>query len=207
MTPEFLLTRTTPNLRATWLGHSCYLIEFPNGLRVLFDPVWEMHLVPLVGPKRINSPPCGIKDIPFIDAVIISHNHYDHLSYTTVTEISKLHPSCHFFVPLGVERWFGRSGINNVTELDWWQDRDITLTLSMTSAAVQGQGRSIKSKEIKARLSCLPCQHGSGRGLFDQGRSLWSSWAIEGGGVKVYFAGYVRVYVFLLSLISNSSDK
>lgn len=79
--PTFLPTRETPVLRATWLGHACYLIEFPSGLRVLFDPVFSERCSPFqwVGPKRYTKVPCQIDDIPIIDAVIISHSHYDHM--------------------------------------------------------------------------------------------------------------------------------
>lgn len=80
--PAFLSSRETPTLRATWLGHACYLVEFPSGLRVLFDPVFEPRCSPFtwLGPKRYTEVPCEIEDIPTIDAVVISHSHYDHLS-------------------------------------------------------------------------------------------------------------------------------
>ena len=88
--PEFLPTRETPKLRATWLGHACYYVKFPNGLRVLFDPIFEDRCSPFLslGPKRYIAIPCKIEDIPVIDAVVISHNHYDHLSYPTVKDIA-----------------------------------------------------------------------------------------------------------------------
>lgn len=79
--PTFLPTRDTPALRATWLGHACYLVEFPGGMRVLFDPVFSERCSPFqwLGPKRYTEVPCQIDDIPIIDAVVISHNHYDHM--------------------------------------------------------------------------------------------------------------------------------
>ena len=194
--PEFLPGRETPKLRATWLGHACYYVEYPSGLRVLFDPVFEDRCSPIswLGPKRYTEMPCQIKDIPIIDAVVISHNHYDHLSYPTVKEISERHPNCHFFVPLGNEEWFKSSGIDNVTELDWWEERDIVLSPSQsTGTQVKesvGNGSSSPG-DIKGRVGCLPCQHTSNRGVFDRAKTLWASWYIESGGRKVYFAGYV----------------
>lgn len=194
--PEFLSSRETPNLRATWLGHACYYVEFPNGLRVLFDPVFEDRCSPFtwLGPKRYTDPPCKISDIPTIDAVVISHSHYDHLSHPTVKEIAQRHPNCHFFAPLGNKQWFTQSGINNMTELDWWDERDITLSPSATPTEVHETDGASKSADIKARINCLPCQHASGRSAFDQSTTLWASWSIEAGGRKVYFAGYVIIW-------------
>lgn len=199
--PEFLPSRETPKLRATWLGHACYYVEYPSGLRVLFDPVFEDRCSPIswLGPKRYTEMPCQIKDIPIIDAVVISHNHYDHLSYPTVKEISARHPNCHFFVPLGNEQWFKSSGIDNVTELDWWEERDIVLSPSQSTGTQvkesAGNGSSSPG-DIKGRVGCLPCQHTSNRGVFDRAKTLWASWYIESGGRKVYFAGYVYRQLF-----------
>lgn len=195
--PQFLPSRDTPGLRATWLGHACYYVEFPSGLRVLFDPVFEDRCSPFswLGPKRYTKMPCEIKDIPVIDAVVISHNHYDHLSYPTVKEISEKHPNCHFFAPLGNKPWFTDSGIKNMTELDWWEERDITLSPSKgpgteVETVETPDGSSTKAADIKARISCLPCQHTSARGVFDRSKTLWASWSVESGGRNVYFAGY-----------------
>ncbi|PLB53188.1 Metallo-hydrolase/oxidoreductase [Aspergillus steynii IBT 23096] len=194
--PEFLPSRDTPGLRATWLGHACYYVEFPGGLRVLFDPVFEDRCSPIswLGPKRYTEMPCAIKDLPTIDAVVISHNHYDHLSYPTIKEIARLHPNCHFFAPLGNRQWFVDSGIHNVTELDWWEQRDISLApvkeatpeVSPAGAAPSTTGANA---DIHARISCLPCQHTTNRGVFDRCKTLWASWSVESGGRKVYFAG------------------
>ncbi|ERF76227.1 hypothetical protein EPUS_04304 [Endocarpon pusillum Z07020] len=206
--PEFLNSRHgTDKLRATWLGHACFYVEFPSGLRVLFDPVFTDRCSPFswLGPKRYTDPPCQIKDIPTIDAVIISHNHYDHLSHPTVTEIARLHPNCHFFAPLGNKKWFLDAGINNVTEMDWWDEVDFTLTPS-PSTSKESPRPSITSTEdgcnpssaggdiITARISCLPSQHIANRGLFDRGATLWSSWSVSSAPStttpsSVYFAG------------------
>jgi L-ascorbate metabolism protein UlaG (beta-lactamase superfamily) len=160
---------------------------------VLFDPVFEDRCSPLswLGPKRYTEPPCQIADIPTIDAVVISHNHYDHLSLPTVKDIHKRHPNCHFFVPLGNKDWFIKTGIPNVTELDWWEERDITLSPSQPGTEVKApaEGSTSKRADISARIGCLPCQHFSARTPFDRCKTLWASWYVESGGRKVYFAG------------------
>lgn len=162
---------------------------------MLFDPVLEERCGPynMLGPKRFTDAPCKVTDIPIVDAVVISHNHYDHLSYNNVTALAKKHPNCHFFAPLGNKEWFRRCGIENVTELDWWEECDVTLSPSAreeTKVEASGAAES-SAAEIKARFSSLPCQHVAARTPFDRNKTLWCSWAIESGGSKVYFAGQV----------------
>jgi N-acyl-phosphatidylethanolamine-hydrolysing phospholipase D len=195
-TPEFHSTRTTPKLRATWLGHACYYVEFPGGLRVLFDPVFEDCCAPfqITSLKRFTPPPCEIEDLPFVDAVVISHNHYDHLSYPTILRIQKKFPNTHFFAPLGNKTWFEKCGITNVTELDWWETRDVRLSASADetekSVSVEQSNHSSKAKDsISATIGALPCQHISARTPFDKCKTLWASWSVVSGGASVYFAG------------------
>ncbi|KAF2862836.1 Metallo-hydrolase/oxidoreductase [Piedraia hortae CBS 480.64] len=179
--PEFLPTRQTERLRATWLGHACYYIEFPGGLRVLFDPVFTDRCSPFsfLGPKRYTEMPCQISHLPFIDAVIISHSHYDHMSHPTLKAIAEQHPHAQFFVGLGNKAWFAKAGLSdrNVAELDWWEER--TLTLS----GDDGVGH------VEATIGCLPSQHTSARTPFDKGRTLWASWFVSSGNRKIWFAG------------------
>jgi N-acyl-phosphatidylethanolamine-hydrolysing phospholipase D len=184
--PQFLPNRQTPQLRATWLGHACYLVEFPGGLRVLFDPVFTQRCSPFswLGPSRYTKMPCEIADIPTIDAVIISHNHYDHMSHPTLLKIRELHPNAPFFVPLGNRSWFTTCGIDNVTELDWWEERDMHLS------PVGSKSDTSIREDIVARIGCLPCQHTSSRKLTDRNATLWASWSVESGGKKVWFGGY-----------------
>lgn len=129
-----------------------------------------------------------------VDAVVISHNHYDHLSYPTIQRIQKRFPEAHFFAPLGNKVWFEKSGVKNVTELDWWESRDVTLekipgengkadSISVTSTEERKKGG------MTATIGALPCQHVSARGPFDKCKTLWASWSVESGGSKVYFAG------------------
>ncbi|KAI1777073.1 Metallo-hydrolase/oxidoreductase [Hypoxylon cercidicola] len=194
--PQFLPTRTSSDkLRATWLGHACYYVEYPSGLRVLFDPVFEDCCAPFNFSrfKRYTEPPCRLADLPFVDAVVISHSHYDHLSYDSVREIQKHNPNVHFFVGLGLEKWFRQGNLNNVTELDWWQEADFTLTPG--AAKVETDATSATSSEtpgtITAKITCLPCQHGSGRTLWDRDTTLWASWAVTSGSPakSVWFGG------------------
>lgn len=193
--PTFLPSREQDDkIRATWLGHACYYVEFPSGLRVLFDPVFEDRCSPLswLGPKRYTEVPCQISEIPIIDAVIISHSHYDHLSTPTVAEIAKRNPNAHFFVPLGNKEWFVESGIHQVTELDWWDEVEFTLTPQNekpTITAADSATPSPSPKTITSRISCLPCQHTANRGLFDRGKTLWASWSVKTDDKSLWFGG------------------
>lgn len=179
-TPTFLTSRRgSRDLRTTWLGHACHYVEYPSGLRVLFDPVMEDRCSPFTfaGPKRYTRGACGIADLPFLDAVFISHNHYDHLSLPTVQEVKARFPQAHFFVGLGLGGWFRESGVDNVTEMDWWEDAEATVKPDDTGG------------EITATISCLPAQHGSARSPFDHEKTLWCSWAVKSASRSVYFAG------------------
>lgn len=202
--PVFLPSRETHTLRATWLGHACYFVEFPGGLRILFDPVFSERCGPgnWIGPKRYTEVPCQIEDIPVIDAVVISHNHYDHMDHPTIMKIKAKHPNVHFFVPLRNKQWFTASGIHEVTELDWWEERDMKLSPSQHAPEISTTASEKKvtppppppppqdtSQNILARISCLPCQHTSARTLFDKGHTLWASWSVESGGKKIWFGG------------------
>jgi L-ascorbate metabolism protein UlaG (beta-lactamase superfamily) len=177
-------------LRATWLGHACYFVEFPSGLRVLFDPVFEDHCAPVswLGFKRYTPPACAISDLPPVDAVVISHSHYDHLSHPSVQELASRNPEAQFFVSLGLEKWFRANGISKVTELDWWQDAELVLQKDKSGSA-EPKNEKAAPDTISARISCLPCQHASGRSMMDQNRTLWASWAVVSGGKSVWFGG------------------
>jgi N-acyl-phosphatidylethanolamine-hydrolysing phospholipase D len=156
-----------------------------------------------MGPKRYTEMPCQIDDIPFIDAVVISHNHYDHLDHPTITKIIKRFPNVHFFVPLNNKQWFLDSGFHNVTELDWWEEKDLTLKPKDKSPFDDSPNTS---GDITAKIGCLPCQHTSNRGLFDRSHTLWASWSIESGGKKVWFGGYViLVVIFTRSSLLDGS--
>lgn len=129
--------------------------------------------------------------MPIVDVVVISHNHYDHLSYPTIMRIHKKFPNAHFFVPLGNKPWFDKCGVEKCTELDWWESRDVRLDsqagAKTDAVSVTTTGSGVKG--ITATIGALPCQHISARTPFDKCKTLWASWSVEAGGAKVYFAG------------------
>lgn len=167
---KFSKNITDKNLtRITWLGHSSLLIEI-DGQNILIDPVYSDYAAPhpLLGQKRYNSKmPVDINDLPHIDFVVISHDHYDHLDYKTIKNLKE--KVSHFLVPLGVGNHLRIWGINNdnISELDWWEK--ITLK--------------------KINFIFAPAKHTSGRGLNDQKSTLWGSWIIHGLEKKIYFSG------------------
>lgn len=140
------------------------------------------------GHKRFTRPPCSLSDLPFVDAVVISHSHYDHLSHQSVLEIKHHYPEAHYFVGLGLAKWFGQCGISNVTELDWWQDAELVLAVPTGDSAASSASKA-SSTSITARFSCLPAQHSSGRTASDRDSTLWASWAVSSGDKSVWFAG------------------
>ena len=170
-------------LRATWIGHASFLVETPmtgdakRGVRILFDPVFSEKTGPLglIGPKRYSPTPCLVSELPEVDIVCISHNHYDHLDYDTITELYKKQKErIHFFVPLNDKAWFTKHicKSDEVTELDWWQSCDVSI------------------EDIgNVKISCTPSQHSSNRQGWNKDYALWSSWVVETDKQKVYFAG------------------
>jgi N-acyl-phosphatidylethanolamine-hydrolysing phospholipase D len=151
----------------TWVGHSTLLVQL-DGVNFLTDPTWAHRSGPfggLVGVKRYTPPGIKLDDLPRIDFVLISHDHYDHLDEPTVRRLHQAFDPL-FVVPMGIKSWLADRGIHNVVELNW------------------GQSVMVKGLEIV----CTPAQHGSGRTLVDQGRRLWSSWVVL-GSKRFYFGG------------------
>lgn len=159
-------------LRATWLGHSTVLLEL-GGARILTDPVWGLRASPsrLAGPKRFHPVPVALKALPPLDAVLISHDHYDHLCMATVRELARRQPQVPFVTSLGVGAHLEAFGVapECITELDWWDSHTVPGT--------------------DVRFTATPSQHFSGRGLKDRNGTLWSSFVIEDGRQRVFFSG------------------
>jgi len=157
-------------LRSTWLGHSTVLLEI-DGARVLTDPVWGERASPVTfaGPKRFQPVPVPIAQLPKLDAVIVSHDHYDHLDYPTILELAQLEVP--FFTSLGVGAHLQAWGVpaERITELDWWEEARVPRTELVLSAA--------------------PSQHFSGRGLGGRNETLWSSFVVRGPKHSVFFSG------------------
>ena len=143
-----------------WVGHSTFLIQ-SDGMNILTDPQFSRRSSPLsfAGPERTSALPVSTDDLPPIDAVVISHNHYDHLDEASVKalQLRQSQNPPHFFVPLGLAGWFHDLGIYNVTELDWWQSATIG----------------------NARFYAVPVKHWSARGVLDRNQSLWAGWVID----------------------------
>ena len=158
-------------LRATWLGHSTVLLEM-DGFRVLTDPVWGTRASPfrLLGPKRFQPVPLRLRDMPEVDAVVISHDHYDHLDYPTIRALAR-HSRVPFVTSLGVGAHLQAWGVapERITELDWWE-----------SHRVPGTGVTV---------TAAPSQHFSGRGLKDRNATLWSSMVMRTDRHSVFFSG------------------
>ncbi len=136
---------------------------------MLTDPVWGERASPFttVGPRRWVPPPLALEELPRLDLVLVSHNHYDHLDRRTVERLSSLQPEVEWMAPLGVGSLLRRFGARRVRECTWWE--------------------TVGTGEIA--VGCAPARHFSGRGFLDRFASLWCGWSIELGGWRVYFAG------------------
>lgn len=161
---------SSSGLRVTWLGHSTVLLEV-DGFRVLTDPVFGERASPVsfAGAKRFHPPPASIAELPRLDAVLLSHDHYDHLCASSMRELAKL--GVPIVTSLGVGARLEALGFapERIAELDWWE----THTLPGGELA----------------FSATPAQHFSGRSLTDRNRTLWSSWVITTANRRIFFSG------------------
>ncbi len=161
-------------LRVTWFGHSSTLVEI-DGHRVLTDPVWSERASPIpgVGPRAWYAPPLALADLPPIDVVVISHDHYDHLDRRTIVALddaSRNHGwNTTFVVPLGIGAHLAYWGVPDarIVELDWWQ----------------------QTRAGDLEIVCTPARHASGRMVIDNDAKLWSGWALLGPRHRVYYSG------------------
>jgi len=151
--------------QVTWIGHATVLVQY-QGINVLTDPIFSARASPFsfMGPKRSAPPALGINQLPPIDFVLISHDHYDHLDEYTVKTLGD---RTTWVVPLGYKKWFADLGVGKVVEFDWWDKRQMS----------------------GVTITATPSQHWTGRGFNDRYRSLWASWSVEIGGFKFWFAG------------------
>ncbi|MGH7537225.1 MAG: MBL fold metallo-hydrolase [Gemmatimonadales bacterium] len=155
-------------LTITWVGHATFLIQIGE-LNLLTDPMWSQRASPLpwIGPKRWVAPGVSFDDLPAIDAVFLSHDHYDHLDDRSVCRLEARNPGARWFVPLGLGVFLRRRGVHDITELDWWQEA----TLGPLS------------------VGCTPAQHFSGRTPWGRNRTLWCGWSVAAPGKRIFFAG------------------
>ena len=151
-----------------WIGHSTFLIK-KDGTTILTDPVFSDRASPFknIGPKRLIPPAIPLDEIPNIDFVTVSHNHYDHLDIKSLIKISKKHPKAIFLVPAGDLKLLKRKRIKNAYEFKWWQ--------------------SFKTSNFE--FTFTPVQHWSKRSLFDRNKSLWGGWYIKHKEYSLYHAG------------------
>lgn len=156
----------------TWVGHASMLVQ-AGGLNVLTDPMFSQRASPiqLVGPVRAQPPGLALSDLPPIDVVVISHNHYDHLDRQSVVEIARRSQAAGtrtlFLVPLGLRSWFNDLGLTHTREMDWWDSHT----------------------ERGVTFHFTPTQHWSARGIGDRSRTLWGGWAAMSTDLHWYFAG------------------
>jgi N-acyl-phosphatidylethanolamine-hydrolysing phospholipase D len=162
---------TRNNATVTWIGHATVLIQH-KGINVLTDPIFSEFASPVsfAGPKRITQPALALSDLPTIHAVVLSHDHYDHLDQASIKQLGD---APMYYVPVGIKRWLIRQGIDSsrVVEMDWWDK---------TQLSVEG---------VELTFTSTPAQHFSGRGLFNRNQTLWSSWHIAWGDFHVWFGG------------------
>jgi L-ascorbate metabolism protein UlaG (beta-lactamase superfamily) len=157
------------HVAVTFLGHASFLLRFHGGPTLLTDPIWSERCSPFrfAGPKRVRAPGLPFEALPPIDAVLLSHNHYDHCDIPTLQRLRDRF-SMPILTGLEVGKLLGRHGLKTVVELDWWQQ-----------APLPGGGTA----------TYLPARHVGARTLFDRGRALWGGFAIQAGGGRVFFTG------------------
>ncbi|MGH8727615.1 MAG: MBL fold metallo-hydrolase [Burkholderiales bacterium] len=153
----------------TWIGHSSFLLQL-DGIIILTDPHLTKRASPVsfAGPTRVVPPALDFTDLPHIDVVVVSHNHYDHMDEETLVRLAAQPGGApRYFVPLGLKRWFEARGIETAVELDWWD-----------SHVVEG-----------ITLHLVPVQHWSKRTLWDTNQTLWGGWMIESPRFRFFHSG------------------
>ncbi len=156
------------SIHVLFINHSTFLIQ-TRGLNILTDPVWSERASPVsfAGPKRMRPPGIIYNELPDIDIVLLTHNHYDHFDIRTLERLAQDSQPV-FYVPLGAGKYLLKKGIGNVREMDWWDE-------------------IIIGKDVK--LLCTRAQHFSGRGMFDRNKTLWCGFALISGSGSIYYSG------------------
>jgi N-acyl-phosphatidylethanolamine-hydrolysing phospholipase D len=168
-TPAIVSPRTgSADFAATWIGHSTTLLQLA-GVNVLTDPVFYQRAFPVqwLGPRRVMDPAVSIDELPPLDVVLLSHNHYDHLDRSAVRQIVRANPRATWVVPLRLGASLRRWGAREIVELDWWQEASFG----------------------SLRLTATPARHMSARSFGDRNRTLWCGFALEVAGRRVFFTG------------------
>ena len=168
-----------------WIGHSTFLIK-KAGTVILTDPIFSDRASPFknIGPERLIPPVIPLKELPRIDFVTVSHNHYDHLDLNSIQKLNSINPKTIFLVPLKLKSWFLNRGIKNVFEFEWWESKTIKNTT----------------------FTFVPVQHWSRRGLFDKNKSLWGGWWVENSNIKLVHlgdTGYSKDFVEINKRLGN----
>lgn len=155
-------------MTVTWVGHATVLLQL-GGLNIVTDPMWSERASPVgfAGPRRWVRPGVSFAQLPPIDVVLLTHNHYDHLDARSVRELAERFPEACWLVPLGLAEFVRRRGARKVEQLDWWNETEVG----------------------DLRAACVPAQHFSGRGLADRNATLWCGWTLTKGERRVFFAG------------------
>ena len=177
MTPDFASPRAPRDrLTLTWVGHSTFLLQV-GGWNILTDPVWGSRASPVrfAGPRRRTAPGVAFAELPPIDLVLLSHDHYDHLDSPSVRRIAAEHPQARWVAPLGVGDWLRKRGARAVAESDWWGELPLQAPADLPMSPL--------------RLTSVPAQHFSGRSLRSRNSTLWCGWAIRTDVHAVLFAG------------------
>ena len=191
---------TPDHVTYTWLGHATAFVQL-YGLNILIDPVFSQRCGPTqwTGPKRLRPVPCSIADLPPIDVVLISHNHYDHLDWGSCQQLVEKAEKqreetgkaggervMRWYVGEGIQHWLTantKARKEDVTGLTWWDEATHTLPASSSSSS------SPSSSSSSPVITSVPCQHWSVRSAFDAGKNLWTGFVIQHKGYTLYYSG------------------
>jgi L-ascorbate metabolism protein UlaG (beta-lactamase superfamily) len=167
--PDFLKSNKD-KITATWIGHATILLQL-DGKNILTDPIFSQRASPVqwAGPKRLVPPGLSFENLPPIDIVVISHDHYDALDKQTIIKLFKKKDGAKtvFYVPLGLKGWFHGLGISNVVELGWWEHH----------------------RKNSLKITAVPVQHWSKRSVFSRNKTLWAGWVIQSDRFRFFFCG------------------